>query len=212
MPVAGSAPGTWWRQIEPSLLSSGGVATGRRLGRRRFPGRKQFIWGTRSSWRGGQHGLLVSKAKQEVRKDWPVPKPASRAAFCPRLWLHQPLTFSEKTWAPFSFPSGAAFSQGHSLNCRLRLLLRALTEATTCPRWRREGIGILLEEWGQTSPHLRSENPLVKLWNGGSCPRNVSPLTERHRPHLTHALEDTWASFSQGPCLLSLCVSLGAGD
>lgn len=58
--------------------------------------------------------MLVSKAKQEVRKDWPVPKPAGRAAFCPRLWLHQPLTFSEKTWAPFSFPSGAAFSQGNS--------------------------------------------------------------------------------------------------
>lgn len=48
VPVASWEPGTWWRQIGPSLLSSGGVATGRRLGRRRFPVRKQFIWGTRS--------------------------------------------------------------------------------------------------------------------------------------------------------------------
>lgn len=148
--------------------------------------------------------MLVSKAKQEVRKDWPVPKPASRAVFCPRLWLHRPLTFSEKTWAPFSSPSGAAFSQGHPLNCRLCLLLRALKEATTCPRWRGGGIGIPLVEWGQTLPHLHSENLLVKLWNGGSCPQ------ECHRSHLTHALEDTWASCKSGTLpFLSLCLTWG---
>lgn len=119
--------------------------------------------------------MLVSKAKQEVRKDWPVPKPASRAAFCPRLWLHQPLTFSEKTWAPFSFPSGAAFSQGHSLNCRLRLLLKSTERSHHMSKMEKRRHRDPVRGVGPNFTSLRSENPLVKLWNGGSCPQECLP-------------------------------------
>lgn len=98
VPVAGWEPGTWWRQIGPSLLSSRGVATGRRLGRgRRFPGRKQFIWGTRSSWRGRPTRFACFQGQTGREEGLARAKAASRAAFWPRPWLHQPLTFPEKS-------------------------------------------------------------------------------------------------------------------
>lgn len=77
VPVAGWEPGTWWRQIGPSLLSSGGVACCDRkaAGEEEVPRSGNNLSGARgAAGEGGQHGLLVFKAKQDVRKDWPMPR------------------------------------------------------------------------------------------------------------------------------------------